>query len=348
MNDRRLLAILAPARSGSLRRREAGASPEEAARALGRALAFLEKRQLPWGEVRADRYGTSDLRDGGRRDSGVFGTTVALQALAGGSTLCQSAFFQRGLSWLLAERDDAGLWRYWSSRSPERIVPDVDDTSCAAHLLERFRPESAGADARMAVLRNRDSRGRFLTWFRPPGEMNDVDAVVNANACLLLGDDPGTAAAVAWLIDIVRQRREASSYWYYLDDLALYYAVTRAWREAKVAALWACRSAIVSRTLLRRGPDGSFGDELATGLALCILQGWGGMDRQALSVSAGCLLRSQRSDGSWPARAYYAGPTAPSPRSVWWGSPEITTAICIEALAGLASGAVEEGGTPLP
>ena len=48
------------------------------------------------------------------------------------------------------------------------------------------------------------------------------------------------------------------------------------------------------------------------------------------------LVAAQREDGSWPARAFYAGPEPPAVHAYYWGSEELTTAMCLEALARLA------------
>ena len=341
-----LLDLLAQVRQG---RREPGrrkastsTSPVIVRSSLKRAVSFLARRQLPWGEFRADRYSTPDLRGRGRKDSGVFGTAVVLHALSRVDDPRVAALIQRGLSFLLEERGVEGVWCYWSSRNTATITADVDVTSCAGHLIQMLRPAAVHPDSRAAVMENRDARGRFLTWFRKPGLPNDVDAVVNANALLFVGEQDSVAAADA-LVHVLNTRSETASYCYYLDDLSLYYAISRAWRHGGVTRLGACRDVIMGRTLVRRGPDGSFGDELATALALCTLLSWKGLPWPAVAESADFLLRAQRRDGSWAARAYYAGPVAPTPHEVWWGSPEMTTALCIEAFAELLRGVPSVG-----
>ena len=49
------------------------------------------------------------------------------------------------------------------------------------------------------------------------------------------------------------------------------------------------------------------------------------------------ILAVQYDDGSWPRVAFYSGPRPPLPRSVWFGSEDLTSALCLEALARYSS-----------
>lgn len=266
-------------------------------------------------------------------ESSPFVTTFVIQSLGLLSPDGIEETVARALDFLLDEQDEEGLWRYWTRRSPKRplVPPDLDDTSCASWVLSlharRFR------DNRAAVAANRDGQGRFLTWLTE-GE-NDVDAVVNANVVLYLGDSPETEAACDYLARQLGSAPPELGSWYYPDALALDHAVSRAaWHG--VSRLRARRPDLLRRVAQRCGEAGSRRGPLDAALAAvtllnCEAQG------PLLDGQIDFILASQGADGSWPRAAFYSGPRPPLPRSVWFGSEELTTALCLEAVARYAS-----------
>jgi hypothetical protein len=62
-----------------------------------------------------------------------------------------------------------------------------------------------------------------------------------------------------------------------------------------------------------------------------------GADVDLLDRQVELIVDSQCRDGSWPRLAFYSGPRPPLPRSVWFGSEELTTALCLEAVARYAA-----------
>lgn len=154
---------------------------------------------------------------------------------------------------------------------------------------------------------------------------------MNANVVLYLGEREETLTVCGYLNAIISKNRESGSYIYYRDDLALYYAVSRAYANG-VTSLGAERDTVISRITARRQEDGSFGSELLTALAICSLLNYSCQDLNLLKSAVTHIIGSQATDGSWPKRALYGGPFKP-PHEVWFGSEELTTALCIEALA---------------
>jgi len=108
--------------------------------------------------------------------------------------------------------------------------------------------------------------------------------------------------------------------------------VARAAR-AGVRGLDAIRDEMCERLVGLQAADGRIGDgPLDTALAVCALTDW---DANPVEAAAACryLESVQAADGSWPPAAmYFAGPRLdpPLPR---WGSEELTTGFCVEALA---------------
>jgi hypothetical protein len=181
------------------------------------------------------------------------------------------------------------------------------------------------------MLANRGPDGWFRTWVRPPYERNDVDAVVNANVVLALGACRDTARVCQGLAELIVADREAEALRYYLSPLALYHAIGRAYasgvKDLAAAAVLAVGK--IEAMFLERG---SFGHELETALGLAAFAALGGANHDVHVAATDAILGGQEPDGNWPARPFYAGPEAPEPHSVWFGSRELTTALSLEAL----------------
>jgi len=234
------------------------------------------------------------------------------------------------------------VWSYWTTDSGKRIDPDLDDTALISFLLRRHHPHIALGTNVEAILSARNEEGRYWTWLRGPDQPNDVDAVVNANVVLYLGERPETEAACAYLRDCVRSGQEPASYRYYVDDAALHYAISRAsWHG--VWRLDDLRDPLVEKALGRQRADGSFGDALCTAWTVSTLMNMGADCSDAIGRALGSLLARQSPDGGWPAIAAFAGPEPPAPPTLRWGSQELTTAACVEALARAVAARVASG-----
>jgi hypothetical protein len=328
-------------------------------RAIGRAITFLRSRQLPHGEF-ATLLGADRAMSNPAFDSSPFVTSFVLYGLTHADRAAVDDLVTKAASFLTSEMEFGGVWRYWSSRQHKhsRLPPDMDDTACISFALKSagFRPPRNGWAFRAA----RDSAGRFKTWLFPTSrdrmnpwfvfarsvgfcqarlrtakvetpdsedlrfrvmhiDRDDVDPVVNANAVLYLGERPETAPAIGFVIDAVRDEPSARSL-YYEDALALYYAVARAHRHSS-PRLSVLADQIVSR-ILERGDRLDGLNPLQAAMAASAL-----LTFAPASGLTGRLLRrlldTQRDDGGWDAYPFYNV----------WGSDELTTGLCLEALA---------------
>lgn len=299
---------------------------------IASAVAFLRARQLENGEFAIYTSTSRNLDDELVYNTTPFVTTFAIHALQEVKHVDVSSMIDKACKLLLSKMEPPGLWRYWH-RVP--VPPDADDTGCCSHALI-----SAGAappdltENRAVLFANRDERGLFHTWLdgdkRPIA--NDVDSVVNANVVLYLGDIPETRPAIDYLNQIIESNTERQSYWYYLDDLTLYYVMSRALRRG-VASLERSKPFMVERTLHRRQSDGSFGSDLQTAMAISILLNCGHSADLGSAVEA--LVKRQQTDGSWVPEAFYGAPKLPPPGPFvfYFGSAELTTVMCLEAIA---------------
>jgi len=307
----------------------------EVTASIARAVAFLERSQLPNGEL--------PVLTAGELDPSVFPTALAAYSL---SFAPEAAAVQnRALDFLLYEMDGRGLWKHWTRAHPRRreLPPDLDDTSCASAALRRAG--RAFPDNRKILLGNRHRKnGLFYTWkltaeqflhplilfvfFRKTAAKPfDVDAVVNANVLFYLGARPETRPVIDHLLDILARGRETACDKWYDNPFVVWYFFARALQTSAPEA-----GEIMIRKLTAATPRNA----LEMALVACSLLCWG--PRPDIRP----LLESQLDSGGWPAAPLYL---AGRPRrrdgsfgneyrgTPRWGSEELTTVFCIEALA---------------
>lgn len=332
--------------------------------AIRRGLAFLAARQLPSGQFPVEA--TSHWKPGSPvvEDASPFATSHVAYSLGFLPLADVRPMLDRALAYLRREMTPSGLWRYWNRdavwegrRILSFIPADLDDTASHSWLLARHGVDFP--DNRTLLLHNRDARGLFYTWFVPRaratsdlrywravlGEVTvarmtvfwktteagyrDVDAVVNANVLLYLGERPETAPVVAWLGRIVAEGREADSDKWYRDLFTFHYALSRC-HHAGIRGLGHLGPAIRDRLAATVRPDGGLGEHpMHAALALNAILNMG-IDAPFVPHALAHLLDAQAADGSWPSAPYYYG--GPQ-KSVSWGSRELTTGLCLEALA---------------
>jgi hypothetical protein len=324
-----------------------------AAAARARATAFLESVQRPSGELPVFVSLDPEMRRPCTIDPSIFPTAIAAHALSFAPEA--SAVAGKALDFLAAEMQAHGLWKHWPRAHPHAatLPADADDTSCAsAALLAAGRPVP---DNSALLLGNRDSQGRFFTWFLPrprrrllkatwplllrlpmlamffrrtSARPGDVDAVVNANIVFRLGDFPGREKVIGWLLDILRQGSERSCDKWYENPFVVRYFFSRVLSDrADGRALLVARTAAETPATM-----------LDHALAAVTLSACGADAAPHLRA----LIDGQSEDGSWPRAAFYHGGRArlpgggfapPHPDTPHWGSEALTTAIAMEALA---------------
>jgi len=304
------------------------------ATSIARGVAFLDSRQRSDGELPVNASGTPD--------PAVFPTAVMVHALSWAPGA--QRVHDRALDFLQSEMDPRGLWRHWPARHPHHAIipPDLDDTACASAALERAgRPLP---DNRHRLIGNRTSAGLFRTWVitrvearhpitlygfftRTSAKPFDVDAVVNANVLHYLGPGPHARPVVQFLARALEQGRERQCDKWYENPFVVWYFFSRALSVAAPEL----RSLMLTR-LSSAAPS----NPLETALMACSLAYW----KEPFEVEA--ILDHQLESGGWPSAALYHGGrarrrdgsfSAPHPDTPHWGSEELTTAFCIEALS---------------
>jgi hypothetical protein len=245
----------------------------------------------------------------------------------------------RAVEFLLREMEPDGLWRYPSSEHPghDHIPLDVDDTSIASAALLAAGREVP--DNRHFLLANRNRSGLFRTWivrwWRHPrkiyrffrhttAEVGDVDAVINANVVIYLGDCEETRSAIAHMLAVLRANGEMMSTKWYESRFTVWYFFSHALREIAPEA---------GEMIVPRVQNATPGNALELALATSTLLLW----NRVPDVQP--LIDAQLPSGAWPrAGFYHAGlrrisPNEFQPTPPWWGSEALTTVLAVEALS---------------
>jgi hypothetical protein len=342
--------------------------PDALTAGLRQAILFLSESQLPDGEFQTEfRAGTHQDAYGNTVEDLVFDSSPFVTSLVLYSLNFAQAFdadvlkiIERGCHFLRSEMEPGGLWRYWSRKNDKRalIPPDLDDTACISHLLKAngfsvpsneglFHDSRNSKGAFYTWLYSANSLRKKILWLRTRGRAfsyrdqiwqwtgkDDVCAVVNANVVMYLGETGQTHGALAYLKNVIRQSSEDKDIVFYAHRMSLYYMLSRAY-FCGVTAFDDVKSTLIERVTALRQPDGSFGDELLTGMAICSLLNLDPAPR-GLEGAVRFLIRTQRPDGSWKRIPSYGGPPVPTT----FGSADLTTGICLEALARFSAAAL--------
>ncbi len=242
--------------------------------------------------------------------------------------------------WLLAQHGPAWSFNYWAAGAPERAATtypdDLDDTFCALGGLYLHDPKLIDAAAlgkivRLLLATESKVGGPYRTWLVGPEaakHWRDVDVAVNANVAyfLRLAASP-LPNLTHYMEQAVQRQRYASPY--YPSAYPIMYYLARAYRgpaQPKLAA----------QILALKTPAGHWGSPLQTALMLSALHELGDTEPQPQAMSY--ILRAQQADGSWPAEPFWL-----EVRGTYSGSPELSTALILEALS-----AEVRAGVPAP
>lgn len=328
--------------------------------AINNGVTYLHQHQFPNGEFCCYIGHEDNLKDT-IPYSTVFPTSLICYSLLNLQHL-QKVKEIVGLSgtFLQFQSMRAGVWNNFTTWSP--LFPlcpaDVDNTSCASKVLTGIGREYP--DNRDILLANRNNSGLFYTWYtlrpntilnkdywllilreykNPIGSLlfwhkfecnrNDVDAVVNANVLFYLGLDNATRPIINYLKDIIDKNKEGNCDLWYRNPFTIYYFFTRIYKEG-IEELAPIKEPIIKRILSTSKEDGSFGESIldtALGIiSLLHLNYYSKTVDQAISY----LIKNQSPYGNWVRWAvFYGGPKQLS----CFGSEEMTTAFCLEALA---------------
>jgi len=330
-------------------------------RAVREAVDFLQSAQLPSGTFQIFCSPHPFLEENCKLDHSTFQTAQICYCLSFTKSDKVEKIVSKAIRFLLREMQDGGVWRYTCSPNPDYLPPDVDDTACISFLLKQHGialPDNTGV-----MLANRATRGLFYTWILPrltwtadasfwrvalrqvlklrqlywffrvtECRPNDLDPVVNANVLRYLGDRPETRPIIRTLTQIIEDQDEETCDKYYGSRFTFYYFLSRN-HAAGIRGFEPVRDAIIGRIKSYVHSDGVIGNHiLHTALAACSLMDWQDWKDHSsvLDDAIQAILRARNANGAWRKLPfYYSGPS----KKLAWGSEEITTGFCLEALS---------------
>jgi len=252
-------------------------------------------------------------------------------------------------------------WNHFTELHPlRRICPqDVDDTVCvSSFLLTRYPDFTREANSqliydnmnkdgllytwfttrlrfnrnllywRIALTELKNPLKTFLFWRQTEATRHDIDAVVNANALLYLGDNQKTQNIIQYLIKIILDKKEDDCDTWYRNPYTVYYFFTRPY-HAGITKLEPIKQPIIERIVASAQPDGRLGGCLLdTALGACALLNLQ-YDGPALQNAIDYIISKQGPTGGWERwLLYYGGPK----KRAGYGCEEVTTGFCLEAL----------------
>ncbi len=341
----------------------AAAAPAALDGAIARGLAYLQQHQYPNGEICCYIAADEPMLAWTRTDSTVFATTVVaacLLPLAGQPAA--AVVINKATNYLRYQMYRGGVWPVFSNFHPWRwVVPyDTDSMAYTSALMRDQGIDCPSPTNVPLLLANRNRPGLFYTWFllRLRWQPNlthwrlvarevlhpfqslafwhanectraDVDMGINTNILYYLGDVEATQPIIAELLNIIAERREHDCDKWYRNPFTIYYLLARVYGQG-VSKLEPARPAVLARILATARPSGQLGTSIldtAFGATTLLHLGYRGPE---LDKAVQFIVRAQVETGEWARWLFYYG----GPKLLQgWGSEEITTAFCLEALA---------------
>lgn len=330
---------------------------------IQKALCYLHEHQFPNGEFVTYASSDPEMESWTRPESNNFVTALIIHAIYHAEdNPIRNEIAQKALGFLAGQVGIGGTWNFFTKYHIYRYLcaSDLDDTSCISSLYRDYGVYYPFKDNKRLILCNRSKGGLFYTWFvlrfkwirnrtfwkltlgeliRPVKSLvfwysveanrNDIDGVVNANVLYYLGKIKETEPIIDFINEIIQNKKEGDCDLWYRDPFVVYYFFSRNYYNG-IKELEPIKNPIIHRVLTETKPDGRLGNTiLETAWGLCTLMNLG-YKGQEINDAVEFLLSMQLKTGSWPRWiAFYGGPK----KLQGFGSEELTTAFCIEALA---------------
>jgi hypothetical protein len=331
---------------------------------INKGIFFLKEHQLNNGEFISYLSGFLESKNSDviYPDRNIFTTAL----------ICNSLTFIKGddslkiqdrcLSFLKGEINYGGIWNFYTENHNLRnYVPcDLDDTALVSILFKNRNIEFNSKSNVPFFLANRNSSGLFYTWivlrikwvtflsywrvtlleilqpiksnliwFKTNSNRNDIDGAVNANVLYYLGECEETKPIINYLNIIILENKESTCDKWYNSIFVVYYFFTRNY-FAGIKTLEPIKEPIIIRILAKIQDNGCIGENvLDTATAICSLINLG-YRGDLYEKSILYIINNQNINGSWLSVNISFGSSKKS--KVGWGSDELTTAFCLEAL----------------
>lgn len=289
------------------------------------AMKYLHSKQLPWGE-----FAGFDITKEGKPlfYSNVFVTANILRSLSYVKTNVQKdQMVKQACNFILGQMVSPGYWKYYCKG--QQVGLDIDDTSLCLTALIRNGILIKNQEAVIkSLLEYRNENKLFYTWMDTNYDFvveNDIDSVVNANVAELFS----ITGNIDFIDNVANYLLAESENLFLLHNSQIYYRSPNvfAYVYSKSQKFYSNldMSHIFEFLNFSQYHDGSWGNTLESGLAINAL-----LENNEITntVEKGILYLKKtfnKEEKCWPPEFMFFG--------CGYGSCELTTAICIEALS---------------
>lgn len=329
---------------------------------IDKGVNYLYHHQLPNGEYIAYTSGDPAMLAWTFPDSTLFSTAIICHNLKYISNKQSEKIQHKAMMFLGGEKSKNGLWNHFTKlHIYKKVCPnDIDDTCCISSLYKDKGINFPNPSNIPLIMTNINKKGLFYSWFlfriklirnkqilkiglerllnivpntffwfKVEASKKDIDAVVNANALYYLGESKKTLPIIDLIINVITQEKEENCDLWYREPFIVYYFFSRNYYKG-ILKLEPIVEPIIKRLLSKVKPDGRIGDTiLDTAWAICTILNFN-YKCDELKHAVDFLIKNQSENGCWPRWiAYWGGPQ----KLKGWGSEELTTGFCLEAIA---------------
>lgn len=239
----------------------------------------------------------------------------------------------KAIKFLLSQKSEHWSFNYWARNSQEsKTMPypdDLDDTFCALSAIYKHNPkiiDGAALAKIVAILTATEKKegGPYRTWLVPensPEIWRDIDIAVNSNIAYFLSlQEVELENIIAFIEKAIAEKKFFSPY--YPSEYPVIYFISRWYKGGKVKE--------IIKFILSKKTSNNWGNPLNTALAINSLINFG-MPSENLKKEIDCLINNL-SSGKIESFAFCIDP-AIGGKTYYSGSPALTAAFCLEALA---------------
>lgn len=254
---------------------------------------------------------------------------------------------QKGCQFIQERQEWRGLWRFWQHGGTTHNVPiDLDDTALCSYILAK---NGKPVKNQKYLLANTDKQGYFMTWLLPRWQLLkhpvlyrflqrdvinlrpilaspmlavvDQEPAVAANVILYLGDTKATQPCIQKILKQLERPQEAPLQ-YYNDPLIIFYHVSRAYYNGVKSFFPAIA---LFRQYLQEMPPPV--NPFQQSILAITLMNFALQDEPILENLIQPIRQAARQQ-QWESSIYFVS----KDRNFRAGSPELTAALCAEAL----------------
>lgn len=295
---------------------------ESIEKAIERGIDFIARKQLPSGEIPTVKADNKKMENATHIKT-VTITSLVLWALRHFKNFPKvSSIIRKGIDFLISEKENDMEWRFFGKGSD--IIPDMDDTVSILTVLKENNIPLNYLKYAMKLIKIRNEKGLFYTWFPEKGEANNIDWVVNAIVLYFFQSLGIKVPEVEeFLVEVVQKGLFKKGSLYYHSPYAFAYYISNLYADCGLNFSREVKESIVS-FILENYTQLSCIDLALSAVSLSNFK----FREEEYKKMINLLINMQMNDGGWPIGTIFKHRT----KEIYYGSRELTTAIALEGL----------------